>query len=467
MAMNNQTHIKKLNNKILVHNYTNQKDKDKYNKYLDELEAAHEKYGEDFDEEDFDFEYVMNHPYVGQSVVSLAGAIQRLEKMYQCEAISTTARREEVFEPEVFLKAVERYCNNKITTPQSYAERCERRLENEKEWYGTQLIICYGDTQVKELVGKMLYHAKSAEANYRLCQQHIAKGCTLYLSEGSRECNRCGANYRYNGRPRIWIYNYIQRELRCLVDVENGVDLTQEDINNWYATTTEAAKEYAKEKEAERVEQEETLVAEHLDATLKTETSWLPFENLMYVHDAFNNKFKERGLEKFSEWVEDNIKAFGEDGDWDVELSCSAILRRNSSMFVTTKAANGSVALSPRRTVIVENPKLVQKYEFLLVDRLKLLLSLTYYAYAGFQPTKKVLEMATVPGYTDYYVEGDYTYEFPHEKHEYTWEDGWCDTVYPMVAVEEDESFVQVTPFNEYYDYNKSETKGTFQIKLF
>lgn len=257
----------------------------------------------------------------------------------------------------------------------------EKTIEAQMKYYGNKLFVAHNYHQLQTLVAGHLYKGLELEDKWERCHTEH-RGCQSY-------CGNCNLYLRY-GRPAIWVYVFGEPEAICLCDPANGHPLTQETIDEWYELS-DVSDEYFEEKAREELKHSG-------NALMLTETPWLGYPTLNAFRKACGS------WERFMDIVDMTIDSINSEGIWDVEMTTSTVRREGSHLFETTKAENGSTALSPKRMVYVENPKVRTRYEELPIDRLKLFLSLTFYKYAGFQPMRPVVEVSCGDGYTDYVV---------------------------------------------------------------
>lgn len=248
-------------------------------------------------------------------------------------------------------------------------------------YHGFKFFVVHSYQQARKLIASHLYKAKEVEERFQLC---LSKDGNC-----SRDCNRCNLYARY-GRPRIWVYVFGDKDPVRLCDPERGYPIDQDVIDAWYEMS-EVSQEFFDELAAQ--ERSATM-----NALLRTETPWLGYPTLKDLyHDCGS-------WERFMDIVDATTESINSEGVWDVEMTTSMVSREGSCLFTTTKAENGSTALSPKRMVYVENPKSRIHYEVLPADRINLFLSLTFYKYAGFQPMRPVVEVSRGDGYTDYVI---------------------------------------------------------------
>ena len=252
--------------------------------------------------------------------------------------------------------------------------------------HGRKLFICHSYHQVRDDVASALYAAKELDENYRAC---LASGCS------KTTCANCDL-YVKNGHPDIWVYVFGEDEAVRLCAPREGYPIDQDVIDKWYKDSDTDDEYFEK--------QEDNALRAELRSLLCVETPWLGYPCLW---DLYHNKFGKGHFDKFMDTIDATIESIQSEGQWDVELTTSKVRREDSHIWVSTKAENGSTALSPRRTVYNENPKVRERYEVLCIDRIKLFLSLTFYKYAGLKPMLPVVEESLGNGYTRYAV--DYT----------------------------------------------------------
>ena len=305
-------------------------------------------------------------------------------------------------------------------------------VRNVIRYHGRKLVICHSYQQVRDKVASMLYVARDIEYGYQQCQR---SGCTLPESV----CSNCKYHVS-NGRPEVLLYNFGNfYEVEVLCAPAKGYDINTEVINDWYEASNTSPEFFEELSKTDRGVEGTYLLA--------TETPWLGFPTLKHMYLTL-------GHEYFEDVVDAYIESIQSEGQWDVEITTTKVRKEGSHVFVTTKAANGSVALSPRRMVYVESPKVRERYVTCWLDKVKLFLSLTFYKYAGLQPMLPVVEVETdVEGYTDYvidYTNGNYLYECANDDFDIEDDDFDEEELDDEDAVDEDE---EVRPdYSEEYD---------------
>lgn len=355
--------------------------------------------------------------------------------------------------------------------------------------YGNEKTVPYR-IHIKELVASALYDAGEITKNLNTCkiQQQLKKCGGI-----GTHCSKC-KYYTERRYPEVFIYQLGDAEGKRLYSAQHG-DNVEECIKAWYdsysnggeieQTPTQEMREFDKEFNEDvkafldiYLDYRGVLAAE---GKCVEETPWLSIS----LADLW--LLCHRDIYRFMENIELNIQSIQDRlNNYDVETHHFDAMKEGSSIYETpyddrrTDGGKGYVH-------VVKHPKNQKKHVTLegCVERIKLFLSLSYYAAIELDTTHRVVEMAWCEedGYTEYVLEGtenvcqkdydDYgfcNHSLDSERDGGYWDVMSVDDMCPIFmhrAVEGNKYFVQSTPMTVAPNYDRVNTEGVYQIRFF
>ena len=282
-----------------------------------------------------------------------------------------------------------------LMTPEQYAEKYKCK-EAASKYVGFQFVIGYSVASVNKhtpkLVPELCNKAWDVEARVSACHE-LNGACSNGCADRRPHCE-FGYFCRYK-KIAVFVYDFCAAKMHKFCG--EGMPATELTRDKWKKLVIDERQAYFDEQMFGKKDGEYSIKFNNL---LCTPTPWLGMTNLFELY-----KMCDKNWYKFMDVINNTTDAINSEGVWDVELGTTSYSKEGSSWFTTTTAENGSVALSPKRTVVVRVPKYHDVVSELDYDRVMLFLELTFYKYAGIKPMLPVIQVRTPEGGVDYAVD--------------------------------------------------------------
>lgn len=282
-----------------------------------------------------------------------------------------------------------------LMTPEQYAKKYNCK-EAASKYVGFQFVIGYSvmsiNKQAPKLVSELCNKAWDVEARVSACHE-LNGACSNGCADRRPHCEY-GYFCRYK-KIAVFVYDFDDAEMHKLCG--EGMPASMLTKDKWKKLVLDKRQDFFDDQMFGKKDGEYSVKFNNL---LCTPTPWLGMTNLFELY-----KMCGKNWGKFMDVINTTTDAINSEGVWDVELGTSRYSKEGSCLYETTTAENGSVALSPRRTVVVRVPKYHDVVSELDYDRVMLFLELTFYKYAGIKPMLPVIQVRTPEGAIDYAVD--------------------------------------------------------------
>lgn len=336
-----------------------------------------------------------------------------------------------------------------LMTPEQYAER-HKCKEAASKYVGFQFVIGYNVASINKhtpkLVPELCNKAWDVDARVSACYDlkgNCSKGCS---DSRHRYCEH-GYFCRYK-KIAVFVYDFCTAKMHKLCG--EGMPATQLTKDKWKKLVIDERQAYFEEKMFGKDGEYSSRFYE----LLFTPTPWLGMDNLYELYSKCSKDWY-----KFMDVINTTTDAINSEGVWDVELGTSHYSKEGSSWFITTDSENGSIALSPRRTVAVKVPKYHDVIDVLDYDRVMLFLELTFYKYAGIKPMLPVIQVRTPEGGVDYAV--DYSRDNYFEESFPEYEEDIADLTYLAHYEDDEDDLEDSDDSDEFEEFEETDTVDT------